>query len=111
MGLFIFVFSMRLALNVLLVVLFLFSNAPRSSGSDNSDQIVAHAGDANRLTFAEAMENSNDERMITSFTSASQLSSSQFFLIANVFIEGSSEEMNPPKEDLKIYKLNVAFLI
>jgi hypothetical protein len=102
---------MRLALNVLLVVLFLFSNAPRSSGSDNSDQIVAHAGDTNRLTFAEAMENSNDERMITSFTSASQLSSSQFFLIPNVFIEGSSEEMNPPKGDLKIYKLNVAFLI
>ena len=101
---------MRQPQNVFLVVLFLFSNAPRSSGSDNSDQIVAHAGDANRLTFAEAMENSNDDQMITC-TSASELSSSQFFLIPNVFIDGPSEEKSPPKENFKIYKLNVAFLI
>jgi hypothetical protein len=102
---------MRLAVNFFLVVVFLLTNAPRSSGSDNGDQIVAHARDANTWTFAEAMENNNDDRIITSSTPASELSSSQPFPVAKAFVQQSSEEINSTKEGLKIYKLNAAFLI
>jgi hypothetical protein len=100
-------FNVKLTIGLVLVVLLLLTGASPSFWSDDSDKITACSKDANALAFGESIENSNDERMIASYTLAFVASSSNSSRIATP----SSAERSSPKENSKIYKLNLAFLI
>ena len=101
---------MKLAISFLLAVLLLFAGTPRSSWIDAGAQIVAHAGDAARpLTFREAMESCIDDRLIASF--ASEPSAFHCWPMASSLIHRRIKGTNAIKADIKIYKLNAAFLI
>ena len=100
---------MKLAMSFLLTVALLFTGAPRSSWIDTGDQIVAHAGDAKPWTFREAMESCIDDRIIASF--ASEPSAFHCCPLTSSLIYRSVKRTNSIKADIKIYKLNAAFLI
>jgi hypothetical protein len=100
---------MKLAMSFLLAVALLFTGAPRSSWIDAGDQIVAHAGDAKPWTLREAMESCIDDRIIASF--ASEPSAFHYLPFTSLLIHRSVKRTNSIKAGLRIYKLNVAFLI
>jgi hypothetical protein len=100
---------MKLAISFFLAIVLLFTAAPHYSWIDHGDRIVAHAGNARPWTFREAIESCIDDRIIASF--ASEPSAFHHWPMASSAIHGPIKRTNPIKADIKIYKLNAAFLI
>ncbi|HJU62307.1 MAG TPA: hypothetical protein VJ864_09695 [Candidatus Binatia bacterium] len=100
---------MKLAISFCLAIVLLFTGAPHSPSIDAGDQIVAHAGKARPWTFREAIESCIDDRIIASF--ASEPSAFHCWPMAKPVIHRPIKGTNAIKADIKIYKLNAAFLI
>jgi hypothetical protein len=97
---------MRIALHLFLTVSLLFV-APSPHSWDG--KIAACVGSA--PAFREPMENCNDDRMNGSFALSSQFTPPDRFPVGIAATRPASEETNSIKNNLKIYKLNGAFLI
>jgi hypothetical protein len=100
---------MKLVISFLLAIVLLFTGAAHSPWIDAGDQIVAHAGNTRPWTFREAIESCIDDRIIASF--ASEPSAFHCRPAASSLIYRSIKRTNTIKADIKIYKLNAAFLI
>jgi hypothetical protein len=100
---------MKLVISFLLAIVLLFTGAPHSPWIDAGDQIVAHAGNTRPWTFREAIESCIDDRIIASFTS--EPSAFHCWPMTRSGIHGPIKGTNSIKADIKIYKLNAAFLI
>ena len=102
---------MNLTMSVIFATLLVLIGAPRSLLNDNAAKIVACAEDAGTLTFGEAMENWNDDRLTGSFALAYAVTSPHPSPIPSSVICRTSDELNSIKENSRIYKLNSTFLI
>jgi hypothetical protein len=102
---------MKLVISFGFALLLVLTAAPRSMWSDDTDRIAASAEDGSTLTFGEAIESWNDDRLIGSFPLAFAVTSSDVSLIATPFVSQTSVELNSIKDDSRIYKLNSSFLI
>jgi len=102
---------MNLTMSFIFAVLLVLIGAPRSLLHDNSDKIAASAEDTSTLTFAEAIENWNDDRLIGSHTSAFAVITPHCFPVASSVLYPAFDEVNSIKDNSRIYKLNSSFLI
>ena len=100
-------FTMRFIFAALLVL----NSALRSLSKDNSDTAVARAEAAGTLSFNEAMEDCNDDRLTDSFALASAVTAPHPSLISTSGIYRMSDELTSIKDKSRIYKLNSTFLI
>jgi hypothetical protein len=100
---------MRIALHILLAVSLLFTAASPHSWDDDSGKIAACVGSA--PAFREPMENCHEDRMSGSFALSSQLTPPDRSPAGVAATRSAPEETNSTKNNLKIYKLNGAFLI
>ena len=96
-----FVFAALLVLN----------SAPRSLLKDDPNTVVARAETAGTLSFNEAMEDCNDDRLTDSFALASAVIPPHSSPTPSFVIQRTSDELNSIKDNCRIYKLNATFLI
>ena len=102
---------MRLFTNLAFAVLLVLAGGARCWWSDNSAMITASADKARVSTLAEAVENYQDDRVISPVLLFSSLTSPYTSPFAGLFISQTWEKICVSKDNSRIYKLNSSFLI
>ena len=103
--------NLNLTMSFIFAVLLVLIGAPRSLLHDNTDKIAASAEDTATLTFAEALDDWNDDRLIGSHSLAFAVTTPHSFPVASSVPYPASDEVNSNKDNSRIYKLNSSFLI
>lgn len=98
-------------MSFMFAVLLVLNGVPRTVLHDNTDRIATTEEDTSAMSFAEALESWNDDRLIGAHTSTALVTPSRCFPIASSVSYSVSDEVTTVKENSRIYKLNSIFRI